>query len=190
MWVLLLKNMVLTTKDGIVENNIYSEWNSAACAYKSLRKESKMMQTKKQSWHSQQLPFRLHQFRFFLVEQSASGSPSHMGFQSVRFFKLSSVVYHNSFRNDTSFSTKVYFFVWQTGLSGKPQKNIQPHILSIINAVGGPGNAAHVELSPSSRRRKYICRHLFRKAAGSLPGHPALSAGKDISCSQGGSGIK
>ena len=149
-----------------------------------------MVQTKKQSWHFQQLPFRLHQFRFFLVEQSASGSPSHMGFQSVRFFMVSLVVYHNPFRNDTGSSDKSVFLCMANRLPGEASKNIQLQMLSIINAAGVPCNTVHVELSSSSRRRKYIYRHPFRKAAGSLPGHPDLSAGKDISGSPEGSGIK
>ena len=81
-----------------------------------------MVQTKKQSWYSQQLPFRLHQFRFFLVEQSASGSPSHMGFQSVRFFMVSPVVYHNSFRNDTGSSDKSVFLCMANRLPGEASK--------------------------------------------------------------------
>ena len=69
-------------------------------------------------------------------------------------------------------------------------KNIQLQMLSIINVAGEPCNAALGELPPSFRHRKYICRHLFRKADGSLPGHPALSAWKGISDSPEGSGIK
>ena len=81
-----------------------------------------MVQTKKQSWHFQQLPFRLHQFRFFLVEQSASGSASHMGFQSVRFFMVSPIVYHNPFRNDTGSSDKSVFFCMANRPPGEASK--------------------------------------------------------------------
>ena len=69
-------------------------------------------------------------------------------------------------------------------------KNIQLQMLSIINVVGESCNAARGELSTSFRHMKYICRHLFRKADGSLPGHPDLSAWKGISGSPEGSGIK
>ena len=128
---------------------------------KSLRKESKVVQTKKQLWFFDNCPFVCISFDFSWLNKGASGQPLYMGFQfwrSLRNSMLDTCAYGEEFLKIISSAPRIsphrkLFF------------NIQLLVFNIISVAQVLCNTCQMAEGWCSLRRMSICRHPCYRAA-------------------------